>query len=143
MCDKKQDIEDTLAVIELLADTTDIDIKIAELQTKIEKISADVSMTVSLNARTQQDQIEFAARYEELTKEYETQKDALEKAVKEKAYKTGKTTKMRAYLEAMKQADDYLEEWSEEVWVLMIETATVYKDKTIAFKFMNGKEITI
>lgn len=90
MCDKKQDIEDTLAVIELLADTTDIDINIDELQAKIEKISADVSMTVSLNARTQQDQIEFATRYEELTKEYETQKDALEKAVKEKAYKTGK-----------------------------------------------------
>lgn len=72
-----------------------------------------------------------------------TQKAALEKAVKEKAYKTGKATKMRAYLEAMKQADDYLEECSEEVWVLMIETATVYKDKNIAFKFMNGKEITI
>lgn len=50
---------------------------------------------------------------------------------------------MRAYLEAMKQAGDCLEGWSEEVWVLMIETATVYKDKTIAFKFMNGKEITI
>ena len=33
--------------------------------------------------------------------------------------------------------------WEEKVWVLMIETATVYKDKTIAFKFMNGKEITI
>ena len=143
MCDKKQDIEDTLAVIELLADTTDIDIKIDELQAKIEKISADVSMTVSLNARTQQDQIEFATRYEELTKEYETQKDALEKAVKEKAYKDRQGAKMRAYLEAMKQADDYLEEWSEEVWVLMIETATVYKDKAIAFKFMNGKEITI
>ena len=143
MCDKKQDIEDTLAVIELLADTTDIDINIDELQAKIEKISADVSMTVSLNARTQQDQIEFATRYEELTKEYETQKDALEKAVKEKAYKDRQGAKMRAYLEAMKQADDYLEEWSEEVWVLMIETATVYKDKAIAFKFMNGKEITI
>ena len=50
---------------------------------------------------------------------------------------------MRAYLEAMKQADDYLEEWSEEVRVLMIETDTVYKDKNIAFKFMNDKEITI
>ena len=94
------------------------------------------------NAKTQQDQIEFAARYEELTKEYEMQKTALEKAVKEKNYKTGKATKMRAYLETMKQAN-YLEERSEEVWVLMIETATVYKDKTIAFKLMNGKEITI
>lgn len=41
-------------------------------------------MMVRKNAKTQQDQIEFAARYEELTKEYETQKTALEKAVKEK-----------------------------------------------------------
>lgn len=87
MCDKKQVIEDTLAVIELLADTTDIDIKIAELRAKIEKISADVSMMVRENARTQQDQIEFVTRYEELTEEYEMQKAALEKAVKEKAYK--------------------------------------------------------
>mgnify|MGYP002624892842 CR=1 FL=1 len=78
---------------------------------------------------------------EELTKEYETQKAALEKAVKEKAYKTGKATKMRAYLEAMKQADDFLEEWSDEAWILMVETATVNRDKTITFKFTNGKMI--
>lgn len=143
MCDKKQVIEDTLAVIELLADTTDLDAEIANLQTKIERISSDVSLMVRENARTQQDQIKFAARYEELTKEYETQKAALEKAVKEKAYKTGKATKMRAYLEAMKQADDFLEEWSDEVWILMVETATVNRDKTITFRFTGGKEITL
>lgn len=51
MCDKKQIIEDTLAVIEMLADTTDIDIKITELQAKIEKISADVSMMVRKTPR--------------------------------------------------------------------------------------------
>ena len=143
MCDKKQIIEDTLAVIEMLADTTDIDIKITELQAKIEKISADVSMMVRKNAKTQQDQIEFAARYEELTKEYETQKTALEKAVKEKNYKTGKATKMRAYLEAMKQADDFLEKWSDEVWLLMVETATVNRDKSISFRFVNGQTIRV
>ncbi len=143
MCDKKQVIEDTLAVIELLADTTDIDIEIVELQEKIERISSDVSLMVRENARTQQDQIKFAARYEELTKEYETQKAALEKAVKEKAYKTGKATKMRAYLEAMKQADDYLEKWSDEVWILVVETATVNRDKSISFKFVNGQTIRV
>lgn len=94
MCDKKQVIEDTLAIIELLVDTTDLDAEIAELQTKIEKISSDVSLMVRENARTEQDQIKFVARYDELTKEYEMQKAALEKAVKEKAYKTGKATKM-------------------------------------------------
>lgn len=143
MCDKKRVIEDTLAVIELLTDTTDLDIEIANLQAKIERISSDVSLMVRENARTQQDQIKFAARYEELTKEYETQKAALEKAVKEKAYKTGKATKMRAYLEAMKQADDFLEEWSDETWILMVETATVNRDKTITFKFANGKMIRV
>lgn len=143
MCDKKQVIEDTLAVIELLADTTDLDVEIAGLQEKIERISSDVSLMVRENARTQQDQIKFAARYEDLTKEYETQKAALEKAVKEKAYKTGKATKMRAYLEAMKQADDFLEKWSDEVWILMVETATVNRDKTITFKFVNGQTICV
>lgn len=143
MCDKKQVIEDTLAVIELLTDTADLDDEIANLQAKIERISSDVSLMVRENARMQQDQIKFAARYEELMKEYETQKAALEKAVKEKAYKTGKATKMRAYLEAMKKADDFLEEWSEEAWILMVETATVNRDKTITFKFANGQTIQI
>lgn len=143
MCDKKQVIEDTLAVIELLVDTADLDVEIADLQAKIERISSDVSLMVRENARTQQNQIKFAARYEELTKEYETQKAALEKAVKEKAYKTGKATKMRAYLEAMKQADDFLEKWSDEVWILMVETATVNRDSTITFRFANGKTIKV
>lgn len=143
MCDKKQVIEDTLAVIELLTDTTDLDTDIVRFQAKIERISSDVSLMVRENARTQQDQIKFAAKYEELTKEYETQKAALEKAVKEKAYKTGKATKMRAYLEAMKQADDFLEKWSDEVWILMVETATVNRDKSISFRFVNGQTIRV
>ena len=67
----------------------------------------------------------------------------MKKLQKKKAFKTGKATKMRAYLEAMKQADDYLEEWSEDVWILMVETATVNRNKTITFKFVNDKEIQV
>ena len=143
MCDKKQVIEDTLAVIELLTGTDELDIEIVERQARIEEISKAVALMVRENARTVQDQLAFAKRYEELTQQYEAEKDALDKAVKEKAYKTGKATKMRAYLEAMKQADDYLEVWSEEAWILMVETATVNRDKTITFKFVNGKEVRV
>ena len=143
MCDKKQVIEDTLAVIELLTGTDELDLEIAERQARIEEISKAVALMVRENARTVQDQLAFAKRYEDLTQQYEAEKDALDKAVKEKAYKTGKATKMRAYLEAMKQADDYLEIWSEEAWILMVETATVNRDKTITFKFVNGKEVRV
>jgi len=50
---------------------------------------------------------------------------------------------MRVSLEAMKQADDFLEEWSEEMWILMVEVAIVNRDKTITFRFINGNEVTV
>lgn len=143
MCDKQQVINDTLAVIEMLMGTDELDLEIAKRQARIDEISKAVSVMVRENARTVQDQIEFARRYDELTKQYEEHKAALDKAVKEKAYKTGKATQMRASLEAMKKADDFLEEWSDEVWILMVESATVNRDNTITFTFISGQEVRI
>lgn len=143
MCDKQQVINDTLMVIEMLMGTDELDLEIAERQARIEEISKVVSAMVRENARTVQDQIEFARRYDELTKQYDEHKAALDKAVKEKAYKTGKATQMRVSLEAMKQADDFLEEWSDEMWILMVEVAVVNRDKTITFRFINGKEVRV
>ncbi len=80
---------------------------------------------------------------EKLSSLSEETKSFLEKAIKEKAYNTGKATKMLAYLEAMKQANDFLEEWLGEAWILMVEIATMNRDKTITFKFANGKEVAV
>lgn len=123
----------------MLMGTDELDIEITERQARIEEISKAVALMVRENARTVQDQLAFAKRYEVLTQQYELEKDTIDKAVKEKAYKTGEAIKMQAYLEAMKQADDYLEEWSVETWILMVETATVDRNKTITFQFTSGK----
>lgn len=139
MCDKNQVIEDTLAIIGTLNCTDELDAEIAERQAKIDEISNAAASIVRENARTAQNQLDFSNKYVALTKQYEVQKNSLDKLVKEKAYKTGKATKMRAYFEAMKQADDYIEEWSEEAWILMFEKATVNRDKTITFKFVNAR----
>lgn len=136
MCDKKQVIEDTLAIIGTLNCTDELDAEIAERQAKMDEISNVAASMVRENARTAQDQLDFSNKYEALTKQYEVQKNSLDKMVKENAYKTDKATKMRAYFEAMKQADDYIEEWSDEAWIQMVEKATVNRDKTITFKFV-------
>lgn len=143
MCKKEMVIEDTLAAIDLLTNTDELELRIVEFQLQLEEISQKVSAMVKENARTAQDQIEFARKYDALTSEYEEVKNAYDKACKEKAYKTGKATKMRAYLEAMKQANTYLEEWSTEMWVLMVSKAIVNRDRSIKFEFMNGQEVTI
>ena len=143
MADKERIIADTLEVIDLLSNTDELDIEIAKLQSRIDIISEMVSAMVRENARTVQDQEAYTRRYEELTKEYDEVKAAFDKAVKEKAYKSGKAIKMHACLEVIKASDDYLQEWSDETWVLMVETATVNRDKTITFKFMSGQEVRV
>ena len=50
---------------------------------------------------------------------------------------------MKAYLADMRNADNYLPEWSDDVWMTMVEKATVNRNKTITFHLTSGKEITL
>jgi predicted nuclease with TOPRIM domain len=140
---KQRIIEDVNEVIKLLADTSELDNKVVELQNKMKVISGLVDKMIKENTRTAQDQVEFNRRYEELSAQYESEKNALDKSLEKRAYKQAQQIKMKAYLEEIKKADNYLPEWSNDVWMIMIEKAIVNRDKTIAFKFTSGTEITI
>ena len=61
----------------------------------------------------------------------------------DKAYKQGQGTKLQSFLESLKQKESVLDEWKEELWMIMVEKATVHRDKSITFKLYNGKETTI
>jgi hypothetical protein len=75
--------------------------------------------------------------------QYESTKVELDKAIAEKAYKQAQGKKMEAFLAEMKRVDNFLPEWSDDVWRLMVESGTVNRDGTITFKFTSGREITI
>ena len=109
----------------------------------MEVISGLVEKLVRDNARTAQDQMEYAKKYDGLKAQYDSHKTALEKALEDRSCKQAQEIKMKAYLAKMKEADDYLQEWSDDVWMTMVEKGTVNRDKTITFQFTSGKEITI
>jgi enamine deaminase RidA (YjgF/YER057c/UK114 family) len=95
------------------------------------------------NTRTTQNQVEFNKRYDELSAQYESEKNDLDKTLEKRAYKQAQEIKMKAYLEEIKKTDNYLPEWSNDVWMIMVEKAIVNRDKTITFKFTSGTEITL
>ena len=142
MREKQRIIEDVNEVIKLLSDTSELDARVIEFQNKMEVISGLVDKMIKENTRTAQNQVEFARKYEELSTQYESEKNALDKALEKRAYMQAQEIKMKAYLEEIKKADNYLPEWSNDVWMLMVEKAIVNKDKTITFKFTSGTEIT-
>ena len=143
MREKQRIIEDVNEVIKLLSDTSELDAKVIDLQNKMEVISGLVDKMIKENTRTAQNQVEFARKYEELSTQYESEKNALDKALEKRAYMQAQEIKMKAYLEEIKKADNYLPEWSNNVWMIMVEKAIVNRDKTITFKFTSGTEITL
>ena len=140
---KQRIIEDIKEVIKVLSDTLEQDAKIIDFQNKMEVISGLVEKMIKENTKTAQDQAEFTRKYEEFSDEYESNKNSLDKALEKRAYKQAQEIKMKAYLEEIKKADTYLPEWSNDVWMIIIEKAIVNRDKTITFKFTSGTEITL
>jgi len=136
MKDKERIIEDVNEVIKLLSDTSELDAKVVELQNKMEVISVLVDKMTKENTRTAQDQVEFARKYEELSALYEENKNALDKTLKKRAYKQAQEIKMKAYLEEIKKADNYLPEWSNDVWMMMVEKAIVNKITALRLDFI-------
>ena len=143
MKDKTKVIEDTEAVIEMLTSTDDIDRKIASLTSEIEIVSELVKKLIRENSSAAQSQDDYQAKYNELSSRYDEAKKALEKAMWDKAHKQGQGTKLQSFLESLKQKESVLYEWNEELWMVMVEKATVHREKSITFKFYNGKETTI
>ncbi len=46
-------------------------------------------------------------------------------------------------LRLTKQANTYLAEYSNEMWILMVDKAVVNRDGSILFKFVNGQEVKV
>ena len=59
----------------------------------------------------------------------------------ERLQKTARKKELEAILQKMIEADTVLLEWSDELWLTLIDECVAHEDKTITFKFKNGYEI--
>lgn len=143
MADKERLIADTKEIKDLLTDTRDIDLKMANFENELEIISEMVKKLINDNSKNAQSQQDYERRYNELVEKYESSKEKLDKAINEKEYKRGLALKLQGFMSRLEEADNYLLEWDNEVWQLLVESGVVHKDKSITFKFYNGKEITV
>ena len=60
-------------------------------------------------------------------------KNDLDKTLEKRAYKQAQGNQNEGLSRRNKKADNYLPEWSNDVWMIMVEKAIVNRDKTITF----------
>lgn len=138
---KSNVIEDAIMVRDLLANTDELEKIIEEQSTELEIVSGLVNKLVKSNCHHVQDQKEYAQKYEELSRRFELAKKNVENAQKERAYKQGQVLRIDAFIKELEETSEFLTEWDQELWNLMLDTATVNRDESITFKFKNGTEI--
>lgn len=142
MTDKQRIIDDTKEVIALLSDTTEIEKRISDATAEIEAVADLVEKLVKENASKVQDQDDYEIRYQALTERYNKAKDELEKANNELLQKKTRQKNLEAIAAKMEELDSVLLEWSDEIWLMLIEEAVAHENGTITFKFKNGYNIT-
>lgn len=142
MTDKQRIIDDTKEVIALLSDTTEIEKRISDATVEIETVADLVEKLVKENTSKIQNQDDYEIRYQALTERYNKAKDELEKANNELFQKKTRQKNLEAIAAKMEELDSVLLEWSDEIWLTLIEEAVAHEKATITFKFKNGYNIT-
>lgn len=141
MKDRKRIIQDSTEMIQLLTDTTQLDQGIEVLNDNLIVIAELVNRLIKENSKSSMSQDEYNKKYEELTNRYERAKEKQEELIKTRSNKKAQALSMKSFLSNIKHIDDNLSDWNENVWMLLVKSAVVHRDKSITFKLNNGKEI--
>ena len=143
MINKEQVIDDTKDVINLLTDTTEIDAKIVECENELDIVSELVKKIVRDNSKEQQNQNDYAKKYEELETRYNKARKLHDKLAGEKEAKIGKMKILNSYLSDFDKNGTIIDKWDDNIWMTALENALINRDGTITFNFIVGKSIKI
>ncbi len=141
MQDKKRIIDDTNAMIALLTDTTQLDNQIDDLYDEMVVTTKLINKLIKDNSKSNMDQEEYDKKYMELTRRYEQTKNRQEELIDARTNKKAQELNMKTFVANLSKAEDKITAWNESIWMLLVKSAIVHRDKSITFKFNNGKEI--
>lgn len=105
-------------------------------------VSELVNQCIKENAATQQSQEEYNRKYNRLVARYEKAMVRLNEVTAERDSRNQRDRDIRIFISALKEKPLVIEEFDEELWICLLESATVYSDSKVMFRFKNGTEIT-
>ena len=80
-------------------------------------------------------------KFAELTNRYERTQEKHNELIKGRDNKKVQALQFEIFISNLKRVDDKLSEWNEPVWIFLVKSAVVHRDKSITFKLINGNEI--
>lgn len=141
--DKEQYIVRFEGMLPLLADTTELEAQMAEIQAKHDGLMDNLRCYMEENTRQIQDQEEYNRRFSELDAECKKAEEEIDGIQKEILSQSGRKEQIRRCLNELRECGDIVEEFDLDLWNSMIESVTVCADKKLVFLFRDGTEVTV
>ena len=122
--------------------TEKLEQELAELKEKINQVNADIVKLITENASHALDQNEYNKNYAKLTQTYDLLIEKRTNLMGTIAELHEKEKDMQRFLEKLKTLDA-VEEFDESIWMLLLDSMTVYSKNDIKFTFMDGTDIHV
>jgi exonuclease VII large subunit len=131
-------------VLRVLTDTGDLDREAAELLTERDIVTALTRKCIQENAATAQNQADYEQRIAGLQQRYDEAVAQLVAVENRRLERSAKKTNITRFLKALvKQGDDLVAEFDEELWYITTESITVYANGRLVVRFRDGAEVVV
>ena len=123
--------------------TEKIDAECAALETELEIVSELTRKLIAENATTVMQQEEYNRRYDELVQRYRDAEDRAQQLQNQKVTRRFQADVIESFMNEIRAFDDSLPvQYSDRLWLNLIDRVAVYEDGRLVFRFKNGTEIT-
>ena len=122
----------------VFTDTTAIDAEMQELLREMDVVSGLTKKCIDENSTTAQDQDEYAARYNGYVDRYETAKARYGELAALRKEKRAKAGAIDRFLAALRERDELLSEFDNQLWLTLVDYAEVRRDGKLDFHFFDG-----
>ena len=136
-------IEDCEEMCAVVGNYDELDAEIEMLNDEIQVVAELVARCIKENASSRQPQDAYQKKYDGLVKRYEKAVGKLKEKTAERDRRAERERAIRIFISALKKQPLAVKEWDEELWISLLETATVHWDKRITFLFKNGTSIEV
>ena len=135
-------LADVKKMLATITDFSAIDAEIASREEELEEIGTLVRSEIQNNATQANKQDEFDAKFERLRERFDATEAAIKDLQQQKTERQNRQTRIALFMREIER-EDPIEMWDERLWVTTLDSATMFPDGSMEFRFYNGQSIRV
>ena len=135
-------LADVKIMLESIMDFSEIDKQIKAREAELDEISTLIRSAIQNNASQANMQDSFDAKLERLRERYDAIETTINDLRQQKAERIDRQRRATLFLKEFER-EDPIEMWDDRLWVTTLDSATIFPDGSMEFRFYNGQNVMV